>query len=163
MRLQQRPEPWMCMPLAFAMAMEIPVAELLEEVGHDGGKIAFPNLSEPACRQGFHIQEFVHVALRRGLAVTPVELFPVLAAADERQTQTILYPDNNWKRFADLLAASRGVIDGVGFRFGHMVAYDHGRVYDPKGHEYDYSRIACEAHQFHSRCAWRIDPIGGPA
>ena len=52
------------------------------------------------------------------------------------------------------------VIDGTGLRFGHMVAYDHGRIYDPKGHVYDYSRIACEAHQFYTRCAWRIDPIG---
>jgi hypothetical protein len=163
MLLQQRPEPWLCMPLAFAMAMDMPVADLVAEIGHDGSKIVFPNLSEPACRQGFHIQEFVHVALRHNLALTPVELFPVLASADERQTHTILYPDNNWKRFADVLATSRGVIDGVGFRLGHMVAYYHGRIYDPKGHEYDYTRVACEAHQFHSRCAWRIDPLGGRA
>jgi len=159
MQLQQRPEPWMCVPLAFAMVLDIPVATLLDTVGHDGSKILFPNLSEPACRQGFHIQEFVHVALARGFAVTPIELFPVLASADERQTQTILYGDNNWKRFADVLAISRGVIDGTGYRLGHTVAYDHGRIYDPKGHEYDYSRIACEAHQFYSRCAWRIDRI----
>jgi len=159
MLLLQRPEPWMCMPVAFAMALEMSVDELLAALGHDGSKISFPNLPEPACRQGFHVQEFIHVALRRGLAVTPVELFPVLASADERHTQTILYLDNNWKRFADAIAASRGVIDGSGRRFGHMVAYDHGRIFDPKGHEYAYSRIACEAHQFYTRCAWRIDPI----
>jgi len=163
MLLQQRPEPWLCMPLAFAMAMDMPVDELLAEIGHDGSKIAFPNLPEYICRQGFHVQEFIHVAMRRGLAVTPVELFPVLASADEKQTQPILYPDNNWQRFTSVIAASRGVIDGRGFRFGHMVAYDHGRIFDPKGHEYDYSRIACEAHQFHTRCAWRIDTIGGRA
>jgi hypothetical protein len=160
MQLQQRPEPWMCMPLAFAMALEIPVGELLEELGHDGSELAFPNLPEPACRRGIHIQELVHVALRHGFALTPVELFPVLASADDKQTQTILYRDNNWKRFADILAASRGVIDGVGFRFRHMVAYDQGRIFDPRGHVYDYTRIACEARQFHTRCAWRLDPIG---
>jgi hypothetical protein len=159
-QLQQRPEPWMCMPLAFAMALELPVGELLEELGHDGSELAFPNLPEPACRRGFHIQELVHVALSRGFALTPVELFPVLESADGKQTQTILYRDNNWKRFADILAASRGVIDGAGFRFRHMVAYDQGRIFDPKGHIYDYTRIACEAHQFHTRCAWRFDPIG---
>jgi len=143
--------------------LDIPVATLLDAVGHDGSKVIFPNLPEPARRQGFHVQEFVHVALRHGFAVTPTELFPVLASADERQTHTVLYPDNNWKRFADVLAGSRGVIDGKGFRFGHAVAYDHGRVFDPKGCEYDYSRIACEAHQFYTRCAWRIDRIGAPA
>ena len=157
---QHRPEPWMCMPLAFATVLEIPVADLLTEIGHDGSKIVFPNLPEPACRQGFHIQELIHVALRRGLAVTPVELYPVSGSADARQTQTILYPDGNANRFAAVLASSRGVIDGTGLRFGHMVAYDHGRIIDPKGHEYGYSRIACEAHQFYTRCAWRLDAIG---
>jgi len=148
------------MPLAFAMALEIPVGELLEELGHDGSELVFPNLPEPACRRGFHIQELVHVALRRGFALTPVELFPVLESADGKQTQAILYRDNNWKRFADILTASRGVIDGAGFRFRHMVAYDRGRIFDPKGHIYDYTRIACEARQFYTRCAWRLDPVG---
>lgn len=148
------------MPIAFAMALDIPVADLLGAIGHDGSKIIFPNRPAPACHQGFHIQELIHVALRRGFAVTPIELYPVLADADERQTHTILYPDNNWKRFADTLATTRGVIDGVGYRFGHMVAYDHGRIYDPKGPIYDYSRLACEGHQFFTRCAWRIDTIG---
>jgi hypothetical protein len=50
--------------------------------------------------------------------------------------------------------------DGTGARHGHTVAYDHGRIFDPKGSVYDYSRLACEAHQFYTRCAWRIDPIG---
>jgi hypothetical protein len=142
------------------MALDMPVAELLAEIGHDGGKILFPNLPAEACRQGFHIQEFIHVAMQRGFAVTPVELYPVLMAADGRQTHTILYPDSNWKRFTDHLATSRGVIDGIGRRFGHMVAYDHGHIFDPRGYEYAYSRIACEAHHFYSRCLWRIDAVG---
>lgn len=162
MLLQQRPEPWMCMPLAFAMAMDMPVDDLLAEIGHDGSRIAFPNLPEPACRLGFHIQEMILIALKRGMAVTPVELFPVLQSADGRQTQTILYPTNNWALFARTIKTSRGVIDGTGFRFGHMVAYDHGRIFDPRGHEYDYSRVACEAHQFFTRCAWRVDPLERP-
>lgn len=160
MRLQQRPEPWMCMPLSFAMALDMPVAELLAAIGHDGGEIAFPSLSEPLRRRGFHIQELIHVALARGLSVTPVELFPVLQAMATGPCRTVIYPDDNWQRFAETILASRGVIDGSGTRFGHMVAYDHGRIYDPKGSVYDYSRPACEAHQFYSRCAWRIDPIG---
>jgi len=159
MELQHRPEPWMCMPVSFAMAMGVSVTELLRGIGHDGSRLLFPNLPDPACRQGFHIQEFIRFALDNELAVTPVEVFPVLGSADGRQTHTILYPNNNWKVFADVIAASRGVIEGGGIRWGHMVAYDHGRIYDPKQHVYDYSRVACEAHQFYARCIWRIDPI----
>jgi len=160
MLLQLKPERWMCVPTAFAMALDVPVADLLAAVGHDGSKITFPGLPEPTCRRGFHIQELIAVALSRGFAVTPVELFPVIASADGRLTHTVLYPDNNWRRFTDAIRHSRGVIEGGGIRCGHTVAYDHGRIYDPDGPVYDYSRIACEGHQFYTRCAWRIDPIG---
>jgi len=161
MELQQRPEPWMCMPLAFAMALDMPVADLLAAIGHDGSEIVFPSLAEPLCRRGFHIQELIHPALSRGFALTPVELFPVLQPTEAGPFhKTVLYPDSNWRRFEKTIRASRGVIDGAGARCGHMVAYDHGRIFDPKGPVYDYSRLACEAHQFYTRCAWRIDLIG---
>jgi len=160
MELQQRPEPWMCMPLAFAMALDMPVADLLAAIGHDGSEIVFPSLPEPLCRRCFHIQEPIQVALAHGFAVTPVELFPVLRPTDAGPQQTLFYPDNNWRRFEQAILASRGVIDGIGARHGHTVAYDHGRILDPKGPVYDYSRTACEAHQFYTRCVWRIDPLG---
>jgi hypothetical protein len=149
------------MPTAFAMALDMPVAELLAAIGHDGSEIAFPSLPEPLCRRCFHIQEPIQVALSRGLAVTPVELFPVLQPIEVGPLrETILYPNNNWRRFEETIRTSHGVIDGTGARYGHVVAYDHGRIFDPKGSVYDYSRLACEAHQFYTRCAWRIDPIG---
>jgi len=148
------------MPLAFAMALDMPVADLLAAIGHDGSEIVFPSLSEPLRRRCFHIQEPIQVALARGFAVTPVELFPVLQPTEGGPHKTVLYADNNWRRFEQTIRASRGVIDGRGARFGHVVAYDHGRICDPKGSVYDYSRLACEAHQFYTRCAWRIDPVG---
>jgi hypothetical protein len=161
MELQQRPEPWMCMPLSFAMALDMPVADLLAAIGHDGSEIVFPSLPEPLCRRCFHIQEPIQVALSRRLAVTPVELFPVLQPTEVGPFhKAVLYTDGNWRRFEAVIQASRGVIDGTGARFGHTVAYDHGRIYDPRGPVYDFSRLACEAHHFYARCAWRIDPIG---
>ena len=149
------------MPLAFAMALDMPVADLLAAIGHDGSEIIFPSLPDPLCRRCFHVQELIQVALARGLAVTPVELFPVLQPTEAGPFhKTVLYPDNNWRRFEETIRASLGVIAGTGARFGHTVAYDHGRIYDPRGPIYDYSRLACEAHQFYTRCAWRLDPIG---
>ena len=149
------------MPLAFAMALDMPVGDLLAAIGHDGSEIVFPSLPEPLCRRCFHIQELIQVALSRRLAVTPVELFPTLQPTDAGPFhKTVLYPDNNWRRFEAVVQTSRGVIHGTGARLGHTVAYDHGRIYDPRGPVYDYSRLACEAHQFYTRCAWRIDPIG---
>ena len=162
MELQHRSEPWMCMPLAFAIAVDMPVDDLLAAIGHDGSEIVFPSLPEPLCRRCFHVQELIQVALSRGFAVTPIELFPVLQPADDAPIHTtVLYADNNWRRFEATIQASRGVIHGTGARFGHTVAYDHGHVYDPRGSVYEYSRLGCEAHHFYTQCAWRIDPIGG--
>ena len=124
MELQQRPEPWMCMPLAFAMALEMPVADLLAAIGHDGSEIIFPSLPEPLCRRCFHVQELIQVALARGLAVTPVELFPVLQPTEAGPFhKTVLYPDNNWRRFDETIRASLGVIAGTGEAFR-----PHGRL-----------------------------------
>ena len=45
MELQQRPEPWMCMPLAFAMALDMPATDLLTgrrvSTAFSPGKISF--------------------------------------------------------------------------------------------------------------------------
>ena len=51
----------------------------------------------------------------------------------------VAYPDDNWARFTRVIQHSRGVIEGVGRHCGHAVAYEHGRIFDPDGHEYDYS------------------------
>jgi len=162
MDLQHHSESWMCMPLAFAMVLDMPVADLLTIIGHDGSEVLFPSLPEPLCRRCFHIQEFIQVALLRGLAVTPVELFPVLQPTEVGPFhKTVLYADNNWRRFEVTIQNSKGIIDGTGAHLRHTVAYDHGRIYDPRAAIYDYSRLACEAHQFYTRCAWRLDSIGG--
>jgi len=153
----------MCMPCAWAMALDMSVENLLGELGHDGSKIIFPHLPEPMCRRAFHIQEFVHVALRHGKAVTPVEMYPVLQSSDGRATHTLLHPKNNLAVFTRLVEASRGVLEGATYRCRHMVAYDHGKVYDPRGYVYTYTRLASEAHQFFARCIWRVDPFGGCA
>jgi len=160
MKLQLKPQRWMCLPTAFAMTLDTSIADLLLAVGHDGGEIIFPGLDEPFCRRGFHIQELIDVAVARGFAVTPIELCPVLQPTEDSMLRhTVAYREGNWRRFANTIARSRGVIDGMGFRCGHSVAYDHGRIFDPDGPVYDYSRLACETHRFYTRCAWRIDPM----
>lgn len=158
MELQSKPERWTCLPVAFAIVLDMPVADVLLAAGHDGSEIVFPGLPEPVCRRGFHIQELIDVALARGFAVTPVELFPLLQPVEGSLLQhTIAYRNGNWRRFEETIAQSRGVITGAGFRCGHAVAYDHGHLFDPDGLVYNYSRLACEAHRFYTHCAWRID------
>src|SRR5688572_18522714 len=78
MNLQVKPNPWSCSITAFAMAIDRPVQELVDLIGHDGSEVVFKGYPEPTNRRGFHFQECIEACLHLGFAVTPIELFPVL-------------------------------------------------------------------------------------
>lgn len=152
MLLQRRLNHGQCLAVSFAMALDIAVEDIFKELGHDGSLIWWPELPEPLCRRSFHIQELIEVALRRGYAVTPFELAPVLACYEKRY-----YFDERWTAFADVIANSIGVLTGMGVRTHHAVAYYYGQIFDPDSGVYDYSKAACEGRLFYANCAWRID------
>ena len=163
MRLQHKPERWMCLPASFAMALDIPLADVLHDVGHDGREIVWPNLPEPLCRRGFHPQELIDICLARGYAVTRIELAPAMATVPNGPELRLFADKRAWQRFVQVIRNSLGVIEGVCLRSGHAVAYDHGRIFDPEGREYDYSPEACERRGFYTQHLWRVDRIGAPA
>ena len=73
MRLQQSPIRGTCLPTSFAMAMGIPVADIFAALGHDGSEVLWPDLPEPTCQRGFHVQELIRLAVKCGWSVTPIE------------------------------------------------------------------------------------------
>jgi hypothetical protein len=160
MRLLRKPERWMCLPASFAMVLDLPLSAIFDEIGHDGSQIIAPELPEPTCRRGFHPQELIHLCLNHGYAATRVELHPVLCSSPGSGEHVVAYPDGNWVRFTRVVQQSCGVIEGVGRHCGHAVAYQRGRIFDPDGHEYDYSREACQHRGFFTQYLWRIDRIG---
>ncbi len=157
MRLQKKSERWQCAVTSFAMALDVPVADLIAEIGHDGG--AYPlGLTD---RRGFHVQELIDCCLKRGFAVTPIEVFPVLMdSAGHHWAGHHLDQHDLHLRFHDTLVETQGVIEGEGIRYGHMVAYDRGCIYDPDG--YEYSAADFNIYNFTPLCAWRIDRIFSP-
>ena len=163
MRLQTKPNPWSCIGTAFAMALDIPVADFFGFVGHDGSDKAFPMLPDPMARRGLHIQECINASLKLGYAVTPVELFPVIRATPPSAEEIVVFfggdESANWQRFEQTIRGSTGVLEGKGRQCFHAVAYDCGTIFDPDGDEYPYSRAACESRTFHPRRAWRVDPL----
>ena len=70
MRLQTKPERWQCLVTSFAMALDMLVADVMREIGHDGGQVLWPDMPEPMCRRGFHPQELIDVCRAHGYAVT---------------------------------------------------------------------------------------------
>jgi hypothetical protein len=171
MELQIKPNRWSCTPTAFAMVLGVPVSHLLEWTGHDGSEVLFPDLPEPAHRRGHHIQELIEVCLWLGYSVTPIELFPQIAATPQR-TGGLVFPDHraevvifgnspevNWRRFNLTISSGRGVITGMGHNCGHAVAYDCGTIYDPDGRQYEFSRESCEQRGFYAQCAWELNRL----
>jgi len=163
MKPQRKPTPWSCIGTAFAMVLDIPVSDLYGIVGHDGSEIAFPALPDPMARRGLHIQECVAACLKLGYAVTPAELFPVIQSPTPGENNIlVLFGDDesaNWERFGQTITTSTGVLEGVGRRCLHAVAYHHGAIFDPDGDQYVYSGPACESRGFHLRRAWRVDHL----
>jgi DNA-directed RNA polymerase specialized sigma subunit len=148
------------------MVLDISTADFFGHVGHDGSEIAFPMLPDPMARRGLHIQECIAACVKLGKAVTPIELFPVIQATTPGESNIIvLFGDDesaNWRCFEHAIQTSTGVLEGVGRRCLHAVAYDHGMIFDPDGDHYPYSRPACESRGFHPRRAWRVDLLHSP-
>lgn len=65
-----------CLLYAFAMVLEEEPSRLISEIGHDGMDCIWPELKEPFCYKGFHIQELIDCAIRRGKSVTNIDGLP---------------------------------------------------------------------------------------
>ena len=135
------------MPTAFAMALGVPVAEIIDALG-DGQEIICPDLPPPTGQRGYHIQELIHYAVKLGYSVTPFERVPELGWANGH---TLKLPGLEWG-FNYIVATTRGVIEGETHRCRHMVAYEDGIIYDPRGSRYTEPKL----HDFSPICAWRI-------
>ncbi len=65
-----------CLLYSFAAILEIDPAVLIEELGHDGMEVIWPELKKPYCFKGFHIQELIDVSMHRGFSVTEIQSMP---------------------------------------------------------------------------------------
>lgn len=150
MHLQKSPNAWSCLPTAFAMAIGCPVENLIHSVGHDGSRIAWPDLKDPIRRRGFHIQELIAILYVLSYSVTPIEDYARIAPDASAWPCDI----DNIFTFDHAINHARGVLTGY-TTCGHAVAYDHGIVCDPRGMAYKLSdRI-----DFHPTCAWIIRKV----
>ncbi len=161
MRLQRKNEQWQCLPAAFAMALGCQQETIYEALGHDGGEVIWEDLAEPECRRSFHIQELIRFACAQGKAVTPVEVWPILATRDGRRVP-ITYGDtekpSNIASVLSVMETTTGVLECLtksGRR--HAVAYEKGRIYDPDGVD-DFKVTEATLYQYGLMpvCAWVV-------
>ncbi len=158
MNHQVKPNAWSCAITALAMTLDIPVEDVVKEAGHNGGKIVFPRLDEPMCRQGFHSQELVRIAWRHGYSMTPLELFPQTLSSDGTHSHLVWSEDNSLvrARFEAGVHLYPGILEGQGYQCHHAVYNSYGQIYDPDPGMpvYEFSFENCEKRQFYVQRFW---------
>ncbi len=139
MKLQNNHTPWGCLLSSAAMVLDIDRSELIKLIGHNGGKIVFAEMPEPANRQGFHIQEIVDIAVVHGYSVMAIEVLPCSTTDGKNNFDiNIINPE---KRLLEHMKGNPGIITGRGRRWQHAVAWDGEKVFDPIGHIYNFDDI----------------------
>lgn len=123
MLLQMSPNRWSCLPNSFANALEVPISDIFDFVGHDGSEIIWPELSEPFCRRSFHIQEMIAYAhYCHKLSITE---FQAIYGSVPSQSNT-----NPFKRRSPYLESLLmgenyiGVLTGFYHQMAHAVAWN---------------------------------------
>jgi len=148
MQLIVQPNRWSCLPTSFAMALDCKVDELIEEIGHDGSEIIYPDASEPLNRRSFHTQELIDCAIKRFHAVVPIEIIPVSCNDVKGELYDVKFQEGNEIRIMKYLNRFDGVIVGRGIRSGlpHAVAWDSidCAIKDPVGRCYRIDDFAVE-------------------
>lgn len=160
---------WSCLPCSFAMAINMPVEDFIELIGHDGSEEVYEKL--PGVKAGFHEQECIEVVQQLGYSCTPIEIVPQMMPVPGGPVRPIWFwpekltanpEDWNWQRFTKHLKDSRGVITGMKENIstqefiGHAVAVCNGTVYDPQGRGFIYPIDDAHNYGFRIRAYWKI-------
>lgn len=127
---QLQPNPASCLLTSFAMVLGVPAAELIEQIGHDGMEVIFPDLPPQSTDRyrGHHIQELIYALDQREYAIVQIEPIPVSQSGEA----TYQHGQNPFLEPAMLKYS--GVTTGRNVRNNeHAVAWSaiNKRSYDP--------------------------------
>jgi hypothetical protein len=136
MKHQIQPNRWSCSVTSAAMVMDIPVVELIDKIGHDGGDIIFPDNEPPNCYRGFDISEIIDAAMKFGYAMTPIHAIPV-ATPNGLDTYDVFPEDKIKPRMDYYLDRFNGIAYGIRInsKHYHVIAWDkeERQWHDPSG------------------------------
>ena len=120
-----------CLPYAFAMACDVEPNDFIQLLGKQGYNIAWPDLPNPKCYRGWHLQECMIVAYAHCKMCVPIYRNIVLGHDDEH----LIYFEQE-----DFPCSETGVL----ILKDHAVAYHGDKIFDPKGKVYDYKNLMPE-------------------
>lgn len=119
-----------CVLYSAAMVLDSAPETLIHEIGHDGMVVTWPELRAPQCYNGFHPQEIIDCAWRRGYAMMVIE---TESFSGPENSNPIRITPKDTNRLQAYMALP-GIIIGTNIcGHGHAVAWDGKKVYDPNG------------------------------
>lgn len=136
--LKMRSGEHQCLVYSLAMLLDEDPDVLIEELGHDGTGKWFPKWEIPYCYRGHHMQEVVDVCIRRGVCLTPIEVFPRVASQrDPSDWRALWSVEYAVIRFKKMVEGRPGILIGNAKNGGgHACAWDGNIVFDPNGRNY---------------------------
>jgi hypothetical protein len=122
MLLQTQPNNWSCLPTAFAMVLDVPVALFIEQLGHDGSQQHWERY-----RLAWHIQEIAKVCYDYyGVCVTQLEAVTLAAPTPGYDPHEQTYD------LSEYYGADAGVAGVTNTRgIGHALAFSKSHFYNP--------------------------------
>lgn len=135
----KQPNAWSCLPTAMSYLLNISFVDVINLFGHDGSQIIDDTLPEPSCRRGFHMQEMIDIAMRRGYAVIAIDRIPQIVTDAKRYLQgfpgfQIYGASREEDRWNWHLGEASGILIGEGIKTQHAIAWDHDtqEIFDPQ-------------------------------
>lgn len=126
MLLQQNS--WSCSITALANLLDVPVAEIIRQIGHDGSEVLWPYMPEPQCRRGFHPRELLEVALYYNTHFVAFEADPQIGHTVESAVS--IYPDAR-DRFYEKLTDYDGLLYGQAGDTRHWWTVKNSEIWCP--------------------------------
>ena len=121
------------------MLLDLPIQQIIKEIGHDGSEILWPN--DPRPHMAFSMQEITDIAIRHRVALVPIHGYPVSVDSNDENPVPI-FKDHE-ARLIDHMTGNPGLITGYYSpdKF-HLVAWDGAQVYDPMdGRIYNFDQV----------------------
>ena len=122
-----------CLLYSAAILLDVPPKKLIEEIGHDGMEVQWPQLPAPTCYRSHHIQEIIDCFIRRGYALVPIELEPAQAPCDGVPICFAYAPSLRDERFKGYMTRPAIMIGTYRLRAHAWVFDGKESFYDPNG------------------------------
>lgn len=130
-----------CMIFSAAMLLDVEPKVLVEEIGHDGNEVWWP----PNFRRGFHIQEIIDCFAARNFALYPAQVYAWSCPAEKNPDKDAKFVFDDIVRVYEHLKGMKALLIGRSpTGIGHMVAFENGMCYDPKGAIYPVEQFQLE-------------------